>query len=247
MVKVSVWHDNAMVLRAAHGLHAFAVGNAAIVDIMRNVGRTDKADRADAGMVKNGIDHFLVTMHDLANAFGQASFDKQFRKAHRNTGVTLAWFDDERITRRNRGAAHPQGDHAGKVKRRDASADADWLTHRIHINAGASALAIFTLQHMRNTTAKLDNFQPALNIALAVGNDLAMFGRQHMRKLIHIGFNQTFEFEHNPRAALRVGHRPCWLRRQCRLHGTLKHCRIAQPHTRLNAAIVRVHDIAKTH
>ena len=236
-----------MVLGAAHGLHALAVGNAAIVHIMRNVGRADKADRANCWVIKNGIDHFFIAMHNLTNAFGQASFDKQFGKAHRHAWVTLAWFDDERITRRDGGAAHPQGDHAGKVERRDASADTDWLAHRIDINAGASALAIFTLQHMRNTTAKFDDLKATLNIALAISNHFAMLGRQHMRKLIHIGFNQTFEFEHNPRAALWVGYRPCWLRRQCRLHGTLKHCRIAQPHTRLNATIVRVHDIAKAH
>ena len=155
-----------MILRAAHGLHTLTVGNAAIVDIMRNVGRADKADRADGWMVKNGIDHFLITMHDLADAFGQASFDKQFRKAHRHAWVAFAWFDNERIARRNRGATHPQGDHAGKVERGNACANANGLTHRIHINAGACALAIFTLQHMRDAAAKFDDFQPALNVAL---------------------------------------------------------------------------------
>ena len=213
---------------------------------MRNVGRADKADSADGGVVQNGVDHFLVAMHDLANAFGQASFDKQFRQAHRNAWVALAWLDDEGIARRNRGATHPQGDHAGEVERGDACTNADWLTHRIYVNAGASALAIFAFHNMRDAAAKFDDFQPALNVALAVRNDLAMFGRQHVREIVHVGFNQAFKFKHHACTALRVGRRPRRLRSQCCLHRAFQHSGIAQCNAGLNAAIVWIHYVAKT-
>src|SRR3546814_3829310 len=78
-----------MILRAAHGLYALARLNAAPVDIMRDVGRTDEADALDIGVVENGVDHFLVAMNDLKNAIGTARFLEQFGEAHGNGGVTL--------------------------------------------------------------------------------------------------------------------------------------------------------------
>src|SRR3546814_4017505 len=62
LIDVGVGHDDAMILRAAHGLYALARINAAPVDIMRDVGRTDEADALDIGVVENGVDHFLVAM-----------------------------------------------------------------------------------------------------------------------------------------------------------------------------------------
>src|SRR3546814_14838325 len=47
LVEVGVGHDDAVVLRTAHRLHALAVRHAAIVDIMGDVRRADEADRAD--------------------------------------------------------------------------------------------------------------------------------------------------------------------------------------------------------
>ena len=67
-----------------------------------------------------------------------------------------------------------------------------------------------------------------------------------MRQVVHIGLNQALEFEHHARTALWVGHRPGWLCRQCRLHRTFKYICVTQGHARLNAAIIRVHNIAKT-
>ena len=197
-------------------------------------------------MIENGVDHFLVAVHHLADAFGKTCLDKQFCKPHRQAWVTFAWLDDEGITRRNRGAAHPQRDHAGEVERRNACTNANRLAHRIDVDAGASPLSIFALQHMWNAAAKFDDFKPALDIALTVGDNLAVFGRQHMRQIVHIGLDQPFEFKHHPRTPLRVGHRPSRLRRQCRLHRTVKHYGIAQCDLRLHCTIIWIEHITKT-
>ena len=45
LVQISIGHHNAVVLRAAHRLNAFASSNAAPVNIMRDVRASDKADR----------------------------------------------------------------------------------------------------------------------------------------------------------------------------------------------------------
>src|SRR3546814_15234494 len=90
LIEVGVGHDDAMILRAAHGLYALARLNAAPVDIMRDVGRTDEADALDIGVVENGVDHFLVAMNDLKNAIGTARFLEQFGEAHGNGEIGRA-------------------------------------------------------------------------------------------------------------------------------------------------------------
>src|SRR3546814_3814881 len=84
LVEVGVGHDDAVILGPAHRLYPLAVRDAAVVDIMRNVRRADEADRADVGMVENRVDHFLVAVDDLQNAFGKAGLQHQFAQPHRN-------------------------------------------------------------------------------------------------------------------------------------------------------------------
>jgi hypothetical protein len=67
-----------------------------------------------------------------------------------------------------------------------------------------------------------------------------------VRQIVHIGFNQAFEFKHHARTALRVGRRPRRLRGQCCLHRAFQHSGIAQCNAGLNAAIVWIHYVAKT-
>jgi hypothetical protein len=52
------------------------------------------------------------------------------------------------------------------------------LPHRIDVDTGTGTLAIVTFQKVRDTTGKFHDFQTALDIALSVRDNLAMFGRQ---------------------------------------------------------------------
>ncbi len=74
---------------------------------MRDVRRADEADRADVGMVEDRIDHFLVAVDGLENAFGHAGFEEEFGQANRDRGVALAGLQDEGVAGRGRDAAHP--------------------------------------------------------------------------------------------------------------------------------------------
>ena len=235
-----------MVLRAAHGLHALARSNAAVVDIMRDIRRTDKADRADGRVVEDRIDHFLVAMHDLENPGRHACFQKEFRQTVGHARVAFRWLQNEGIADTGRNRTHPQRDHRGEIERRNACANAQWLAHRPDIDAGSRAMGIFPLQHMRQAAAELHNLKPALNIALAVGDDLAMFGAQHMSEFVHMLFDQGFEIEHHARTALRVHCGPCGLRCLCGGHSGIQHGPVTQHYLRLNTAIIGIHDVRKT-
>ena len=72
LIEISIGHHNAVVFRAAHGLNAFARCHTAFVDVMRNIGAANEADRRNILMIQNRIDHFLIAMNDLQKAFWRA-------------------------------------------------------------------------------------------------------------------------------------------------------------------------------
>ena len=45
LIEIGVRHHNSVVLGPAHRLHALSGGNAARIDILRDIAGTDKADR----------------------------------------------------------------------------------------------------------------------------------------------------------------------------------------------------------
>ena len=71
---------------------------------------------------------------------------------------------------------------AGKLNGVMPGADAERLAHRIDVDAGAGALGIFALQRVRDAAGELDHFEPALDVALGVGDDLAVLGRRAARR-----------------------------------------------------------------
>ena len=100
---------------------------------------------------------------------------------------------------------------AGKIERCDAGCNAKRLAHGIDINAGPGVLGVLALQQMRYAGCKFAHFDAALNIAMAVGNGLAVFCRQHLGKLFLFGIHQVDEFGHDARTPLRICCRPCRL------------------------------------
>src|SRR3546814_3194794 len=78
------------------------------------------------------------------------------------------------------------------------------LAHRIDVDAGTGTLGVFAFQRMRDAAGEFDDFEPALDVAPGVGDDLAVFGRQQVRQLVHVLFDQHLEVEHHPRTPLRI-------------------------------------------
>ena len=162
-------------------------------------------------MVEDGVDHFLVAVDDVEDAVGQAGFLHQLGEAHRHRRVALGGLQDEGVAAGDGHAEHPHRDHRREVERRDAGADAERLAHRIDVDAGPGADGIFALQRMRDAAGEFDHLEPALDVALGVGDDLAVLGREQLGELVHVRFDQLLELEHDAGAALRVGRRPAGL------------------------------------
>ena len=61
---------------------------------------------------------------------------------------------------------------------------------------------------MRDAAGELDHFEPALDVALGVGEGLAVLGGEQPRQIVILALDQLQKFEHDAGAALRIGRGP---------------------------------------
>ncbi len=187
-------------------------------------------------MGDDGVDHFLVAVDDAENALGQAGIAENVAQQVRQGGIAFRRLQDEGVAGRDGDAGHPHRDHRREIERGDAGADADRLAEGPDVDAGAGAVGEFALHHVRDAAAEFDHLQPALNVATAVGQHLAMFGTEHAGQFIHAGFDQFLELEHHPCTALRVGGGPGRLRSAGGGHGLFEQISARQSHFCLHLA-----------
>ncbi len=98
---------------------------------------------------------------------------------------------------------------------------------------------------MGNAAGELDHLQAPLDVAAAVGHDLAVLGGQQFGQLGHARLDQALELEHHPRPALGIGGGPGGLRLHRDLHGGVQLGRRGQGHAGLDLAGVGVEHLAE--
>ena len=185
-------------------------------------------------------------MHDLEHALRKTGLAHQLGQADRDGRVFLRRLQDHGIAGGQRHAHEPHRDHGREVERRNARDHAQRLAHGIDINARAGALGVFALHQVRHTAGEFDHFQTADQIALGVGDDLAMLGGEEMGKLVHLGLDEVLVGHQDPGPALRVHRSPFGLGRLGRLDGT-RHLIIGRElDAGLHLTRIRVEDVAKT-
>ena len=243
LVEIGVGHDDHVVLGAAEALDAFAVRAAAAVDVLRDRRGADEADGGDLGMVEDGVDGFLVAVHDLEDAVGQAGFLHQLGEHQRHGGVALGGLEDEGVAAGDGRAHLPHRDHRREVEGRDAGGDAERLAHRIHVDAGAGGVGEFALQEMRRADAEFGDLKAAHHVAAGVRQGLAVLAGEGLGELVHVAVEECYELHHHPRPALRVGGAPGGLGGGGRAHGGVELGGGGQCHPGLNLAGGGIEDL----
>ena len=114
------------------------------------------------------------------------------------------------------------------------------------LSARPRALAVLTLLSVRNATGELDHFKAALNVALGIGDDLAMLDRDHLRQSIHIPHQQALEFLHYTPATLRINRGPARLRFAGNSYCMGDVLVARKPDPSLNLPTVRIKNITKS-
>jgi hypothetical protein len=123
------------------------------------------------------VDRDLVAVYHVEHAVGNPGVLEQFGENQRRAGVLLGWLQEERVPAGHRVRAHPDGNHAGEVERRDAGDDAERLTDRVHVDAGGDLLAERALEQVGDAGRVLDVLEPALHLADGVREHLAVLQR----------------------------------------------------------------------
>ena len=243
LIHVGVGQDDAVVLGAAHGLHALMVGRARLIDVVGDVRRADEADGVHQRVGQDGVHGRLVAVHHVQHAVGRARLQHQFGQADRHGRIALRRLQHECVADRDGHAEHPHRDHGGKVERGDAGDHAQRLAHGVDVDAGASALGVFAFQSVGDAAGEFDHLQPPLDVALGVGDDLAVLARQHLGQLVHVRLDQALELKHDARAALGVRRGPAFKGVLRRLDRTIDLSGAGQLHTGLNLAAVRIEHV----
>jgi hypothetical protein len=201
-----------VVLRAAEALAALARGGGALVDVLGDRRGTDESDGANHLGIEDRVDGFLVAVHDAEDACGQAGFEAELGNAHGHGGVALGGLQDERVACCDRRAELPERDHRREVEGRDAGDDAERLTHRVDVDAGAGAVGELALEEVRDAAGEFDDFDAALDIALGVLDGLAVLAGEQDGELVLVGVEQLNEAGEHAGALLRVRRAPGGLR-----------------------------------
>ena len=148
---------------------------------------------------------FLVALHHVENAVGQASLLQQVGDEQARAGIDRAGLEHEAVAGRDGQREHPHRHHHRKVERGDARDHAQRLAQRPVVDAGGDLVGEVALEQLRNAAGELDDVDAARDLALRVGEHLAVFERDHFRQRVLVVVQQLQELEHHPRAADRRG------------------------------------------
>src|SRR3546814_2593323 len=76
------------------------------------------------------------------------------------------------------------------------------------VEAGAELFGKLAFQHLRDTASELDDLEAADQLALGVGEHLAMLGGDHRRQPVEIALDEVAEAEERAGADMRRCRRP---------------------------------------
>jgi hypothetical protein len=99
-------------------------------------------------------------------------------------GSQRAGLEDEAVAGGDGHREHPHRHHHREVEGRDAGHHAERLAHRPVVDAGGDLVGVVALEQLRDAAGEFDDVDAARDFALRVGEDLAVFGGDHVRQLV---------------------------------------------------------------
>ena len=162
--------------------------------------RTDEGHRLDVCVSAECIHHALAAMHHVEHAGWHTGFQRQLHQQHGRQRVLLGRLEYKGVTAGNRHREHPQRNHRREVERGDAGAYADRLAQGVGIHAAGHVLGELTHLQGANGTSVLHHFQATKNIALGIGNGLALLGAEDYSNALGMFADQGLELKHDAHA-----------------------------------------------
>ena len=192
-----------MVLGTAQRLHPLAVVGTGFVDVVGDRGGANEADGFHIGVHQQRVHRFLVPLHHIEHAVRQSGLLEQIGNEERGRRVERAGLEHKGVARGNRDREHPHGHHDRKVEGRDARHHTQRLAHGPVVDAGGHLLGVVALEQLRDASGKLDDLDAPRDLALRIGEHLAVLGGDHVRQRVFVLVKQLQKFEHDARPAQR--------------------------------------------
>ncbi len=200
VVEVGVGHHDGVVLRAAQGLDPLAVGGGHFKDVLGHRRGAHEGDRIHVRVGQQARDNLTVAVQDLEHAVRQACLLPQPGQQHRRGRHAVGRLENEGVAGGDRHRGHPQRHHDREVERGDARDDADGLAEGEHVDPGGDLVRVLALEQLRDAAGELDHLEAAADLALRVGEDLAVLGRNQLSKFLHVRGDELAELEQHGRA-----------------------------------------------
>ena len=194
---VRVRHDDRVVVGAAQGLDALAVGRARVLDDVRHRRGADEADRVDAVVGEDLAHQRPVARDDVEEAVGQARLLVQAGDAERGGGHQGGDLEDEGVARGQRDRVHPHGDHDGEVEGGDARDHADRLAERVDVDARGRLVGELALERRVDPAREVDGLAPPGDLAQGVPVGLAALAHDDVGQFVLVLDDELAEREHD--------------------------------------------------
>ncbi len=186
---VGVGHHDQVILRATESETALQRRGRAPVDDLRDLGRSDEADRGDSGVVADRLDGFLPTVNDLQNAFGQPRFLEQLGDSASAERNELRRLEDEAVSERDRVGNRPVRNHVREVEGRDRRDDPkrEPLDPALHT---AAHLEHFSRRDLRQRAGELAQLGRLQDLSPGFARDLAVLLGYQRGQLVDVLLEQ---------------------------------------------------------
>ena len=206
-----------MVLGPAQRLHPLVVGGAGLIDVARDRGRPDEADRLDRRVGQQLVHRGLIALQHVEHPGGRPASAHSSAIHSDADGILLAGFEHHGVAGGDRDREEPHRHHGREVERGDDADRAQRLADRIHVDLGGGVLGEPALEQMRDAAGELDDLLTPRHLPERIGNHLAVLGGDDLGQLALAGVEQLAEVEQDRPALGQRGVAPRRKRRRRRI------------------------------
>ena len=162
-------------------------------------------------MLEQRVDGFLVALHDVEHARRQARVARAAPRAASDVlGSRSLGFSTNVLPQAIATGNIHIGTIAGKLNGVMPTHTPSGLAQRPVVDVAADVVAVLAFEQLRNAARELDDLEAARQLAVRVGEHLAVLARDERGELVEVRVEQLLEAEHHagPFQRARVG--PAW-------------------------------------
>lgn len=222
--RVSVWHDDGVILSSHVRLAPLAVGAALLVDVLSSLVASNEADSLDVWMRANSVDDSTASMDDVANTIRDTRLLQQVHKESEGTWHTLGWLQHEGVSKSDCQGVHPKRDHAREVEWCNTCSDTEWDSVAHAVNSSGEIWHSFSHGKRVERASVLSALVSSEDLTVCIDNCLSVLLRQSLGKKVRVVLEEGLVSKHASDTLSNWSGAPGWEGFLCSLHGSVEVC-----------------------